>query len=157
PKSRAFVENFAGQWLQLRKLQKHAPDPDTFPKWDEKLRTAMIQEAELFFGAIVKEDRSIYDLVDADFTFVNERLAKHYGPPGVNGVEFQRVKLDNHVRGGILGLAGILTLTSNPTRTSPVARGKWVLENLLNAPPPPPPANVPELGEDKAEALKGSL
>src|SRR5262249_40222831 len=124
-KSWSFVENFAGQWLQLRKLQKHVPDPDIFPTWDDNLRKAMIQETELFFAAIVKEDHSIYELLDADFSFVNERLAKHYGIPGIEGNKFQRVVLKDSVRGGILGMGSILTLTSNPTRTSPVARGKW--------------------------------
>ncbi len=116
----------------------------------------MRQETEHFFEAIVKEDRSILDFLDADFTFVNEALAKHYGIPGVKGPEFQRVKLDAGQRGGILTHASILTVTSNPTRTSPVKRGKWILENILNAPPPPPPPDVPELAED-AKELKGSL
>jgi hypothetical protein len=154
PKSAAFVQNFAGQWLTLRKLAGVNPDPATFPNFDEELRAAMTRETELFFEAIVREDRSIFDLLDADFTFVNERLAKHYGIEGVKGKEFQRVKAPAH-RGGILTQASILTLTSNPTRTAPVKRGKWVLDQLLNTPPPPPPPDVPELPNDKQ--LTGSL
>src|SRR4029077_20889137 len=113
-------------------------------------------ETRLFFEAIVREDRKIFDLLDADFTFINERLAKHYGIPGIQGTEFRRVILTNPERGGLLGHASILTVTSNPTRTSPVKRGKWILENLLNAPPPPPPPNVPELKEAEGK-LEGTL
>jgi hypothetical protein len=154
PKSAAFVENFAGQWLTIRKLAYVVPDPKTFPNFDEELRAAMTRETELFFEAILREDRSILELLDADFSFVNERLAKHYGIAGVAGPEFRRVKLPAN-RGGILTQASILTLTSNPTRTSPVKRGKWVLEQILNSPPPPPPPDVPELPETKQ--LTGSL
>jgi hypothetical protein len=114
----------------------------------------MVRETELFFETVVREDRSIFDLLDADFTFVNERLAKHYGIDGVSGPPFQRVKLPAN-RGGVLTQASILTLTSNPTRTSPVKRGKWVLEQPLNTPPPPPPPDVPQL--DEAKQLTGSL
>lgn len=153
-KSAAFVRSFAGQWLTIRKLEELSPDPQTFPEFDHELRSAMIRETELFFEAIVREDRSIFDLLDADFSFVNERLAKHYGIEGVAGQEFQRVKLPSN-RGGILTQASILTLTSNPTRTSPVQRGKWVLDQLLNTPPPPPPPDVPQLDEGKQ--LTGSL
>jgi hypothetical protein len=165
-KGRALVENFAGQWLQLRNLKTAAPDPETYPAFDESLRAAMVKETELFFEAVVKEDRSIFDFLDSDFTFVNERLAKHYGIAGVKGEEFRRVSLtpsppgqggEGRVRGGVLTQASILTLTSNPTRTSPVKRGKWILENILGAPPPPPPPNVPELKEDKEVVLSGSL
>jgi mono/diheme cytochrome c family protein len=154
PKSAAFIQNFAGQWLTLRKLAGANPDTKTFPNFDEELRAAMVRETELFFETIVREDRSIFDLIDADFTFVNERLAKHYGIEGVQGKEFRRVPAPAH-RGGILTQASILTLTSNPTRTAPVKRGKWVLDQLLNTPPPPPPPDVPQLPEDKE--LKGSL
>ncbi len=154
PKSAAFVRNFAGQWLTLRKLDTVTPDAKTFPTFDAELRAAMRMETELFFEAILKEDRSILDLLDADFSFVNERLAKHYGIEGVTGKEFRRVKLPAH-RGGILTQASILTLTSNPTRTSPVKRGKWVLDQIFNTPPPPPPPDVPELKEEKR--LTGSL
>jgi hypothetical protein len=153
-KSAAFLRSFAGQWLTIRKLDEVSPDPQTFPEFDDELRAAMIHETELFFEAIVREDRSIFDLLDADFSFVNERLAKHYGVEGVAGNEFQRVKLPAN-RGGILTQASILTLTSNATRTSPVQRGKWVLDQLLNTPPPPPPPDVPQLDEGKQ--LTGSL
>jgi hypothetical protein len=156
PRARALTENFAGQWLQLRNLRTMTPDPGTYPAFDEKLRDAMAKETELFFEAIVKEDRSILDFLDADFTFVNERLARHYGLPGVKGEEFRRVSLAAVERRGVLTHASILTVTSNPTRTSPVKRGKWILDNILNTPPPPPPPDVPELDEQKGE-LKGSL
>ena len=154
PKSAAFVQNFAGQWLTTRKLAYVAPDPKVFPGFDEELRSAMVRETELFFEAILREDRSILDLLDADFSFVNERLAKHYGIEGVTGQEFRRVKLPPN-RGGVLTQASVLTLTSNPTRTSPVKRGKWVLEQILGTPPPPPPPDVPALPEEKQ--LTGSL
>lgn len=147
PKSAALVDNFAGQWLQLRNLKLILPDKKQFPNFDDALRTAMETETKLFFEAIVREDRGILDFLDSDFTFVNERLAKHYGLQGIQGEQFQRVTLEAGQRGGLLGQASVLMVTSNPTRTSPVKRGKWVLENLLNAPPPPPPANVPELAE----------
>ena len=154
PKSAAFVQNFAGQWLTTRKLAYVAPDPEEFPGFDEELRSAMVRETELFFEAILRENRSILDLLDADFSFVNERLAKHYGIEGVTGPEFRRVKLPAN-RGGVLTQASILTLTSNPTRTSPVKRGKWVLDQILGTPPPPPPPDVPSLPEEKQ--LTGSL
>jgi hypothetical protein len=154
PKARALTENFAGQWLQIRNLQSMTPDPATFPTFDEELRQSMQHETELFFEAIIKEDRSILDFIDGDFTFVNERLARHYGIPGVKGSAFRRVHLPED-RGGLLTQASILTVTSNPTRTSPVKRGKWILDNILNTPPPPPPPNVPELANQKE--LTGSL
>jgi hypothetical protein len=153
-KSAALVQNFAGQWLTLRKLDYVVPDPETFPGFDKELRTAMTRETELFFEAVLREDRSVLDLLDADFSFVNERLARHYGIAGVKGPEFRRVTLPPN-RGGLLTQASILTLTSNPTRTSPVKRGKWVLEQILNSPPPPPPPDVPELPPTKQ--LTGSL
>jgi hypothetical protein len=154
PKSIAFVHTFGSQWLTLRNLATVSPDPKAFPGFDEELRSAMQRETELFFEAILREDRSILDFIDADFTFLNEKLAKHYGIEGVKGKEFQRVKVPPS-RGGILTHASILTLTSYPTRTSPVQRGKWVLEQILNTPPPAPPEDVPEIGED--HELKGSL
>jgi mono/diheme cytochrome c family protein len=157
PKAQALVENFAVQWLQLRNLRTVAPDPMLFPEFDDKLRADMLKETELFFGAVVHEDRGILDLLDADFTFVNERLARHYGIRGVEGEEFRRVSLAGGQRGGLLTQASILTVTSNPTRTSPVKRGKWVLEQILGTPPPPPPPMVPELPADEKARLTGSL
>jgi hypothetical protein len=147
PKSRALTENFAGQWLHLRNLAMVKPDPERFPEFDGELRDALRRETELFFEAIVKEDRSVLDFLDADFTFANERLARHYGIEGVKGRHFRRIRLDGAQRGGVLTHGSVLTVSSYPTRTSPVMRGKWVLENLLGAPPPPPPPNVPELVE----------
>jgi hypothetical protein len=154
-KCRALVDNFAGQWLQLRNLATMTPDPKTFKNFDEPLREAMRRETELFFEHIMRKDRSVLEFLTADYTFANERLAKHYNLTGVEGAEFQRVSLSNTPRRGVLTHAGILALTSNPTRTSPVKRGKWVLDNLLNAPPPPPPPDVPELKEGKE--LTGTL
>ncbi len=153
PKAHALVENFAGQWLQLRNLKSLNPDRGRFPSFDDKLRDAMIRETELFFEAVMRGDSSVLDFVDSDFTYVNERLARHYGLSGVKGEQFRRVRLKKgHERGGLVTQASILTVTSNPTRTSPVKRGKWVLEQLLGTPPPPPPPNVPVLTED-AKAL----
>ena len=125
------------------------PDPKLFQDFNEQLRDAMLKETELFFEAIFREDRSVLDFLDADYTFVNERLAKHYGIDGVKGNEFRRVQLTGDQRGGVLTQASILTITSNPTRTSPVKRGKWILENILNAAPPPPPPSAAELSEKK--------
>jgi len=156
PKARALVENFAGQWLQLRSLQECAPDAERFPGFDDGLRAAMRRETEEFFWTIVREDRSVLEFLDADWTIVNERLARHYGLEGVKGDEFVRVSVDRGRRGGLLGQASVLTVTSNPTRTSPVKRGKWILENLFAAPPPPPPPGVPELAEAGAK-LEGTL
>jgi hypothetical protein len=153
PQAQALVDNFAGQWLQLRDIAKITPDPERFPGFNDDLRTAMLQETQLFFAAIIREDRSVLDFLAADFTFVNGRLAKHYGVDNVTGDEFQRVSLKD--RRGILTQASILALTSNPTRTSPVKRGKWILENILGEPPPPPPAGVEELKDD--EELLGTL
>jgi hypothetical protein len=156
PKSQSFLHGFAEQWLTLRKLDLASPDPNLFPDFTPTLREAMIRESLLFFEALVREDRGITDLLDADFTFVDEELARHYGIAGVKGQEFVRVKTPAH-RGGILTHASILTLASNATRTSPVKRGKFVLEQLLNTPPPPPPPdlNIPELEDQKQ--LKGTL
>ena len=156
PKSRALTENFAAQWLNFRLLREFNPDPTSFPTFNEKLRDAMQTETEMFFETIVKEDRSILDFIDGDFTFVNDVLAKHYGIPGIKGQKFQRVKLTGEERGGVITQASILAVTSNPTRTSPVKRGKWILENILGTPPPPPPPDAGELPEDKAE-LNGTL
>lgn len=157
PKSQALVENFAGQWLQLRNIETFSPDKGRFPQYDDALKAAIRRETEAFFAHIVAEDRSILEFLDADYTFVNERLAKHYGLAGVSGEEFRRVNVDRQQRGGLLGQASILAVTSNPTRTSPVKRGKWVLENLFAAPPPPAPPNVPELADNKGQPLSGTL
>jgi mono/diheme cytochrome c family protein len=146
-KSQGFIENFGGQWLQLRNLDAVKPDPDRFPTFTPELRTAMKQETEMFFSAILHEDRSVLDFIDGRFTYLNETLARHYGIAGVEGKEFRRVTLDGAQRSGVLTQASVLTVSSYPTRTSPVIRGKWILENILNAPPPPPPANVPSLDE----------
>ena len=153
-KSRALVENFGGQWLQLRNLRIASPDAKTFPGYDDELRAAMQQETEAFFEHIMREDRPVLDFLNANYTFVNGRLAKHYGIDGVKGETFQRVSLKGTGRAGVLTHGAILTLTSNPTRTSPVKRGKYVLENILGTPPPPAPPNVPELKEVK---LTGTL
>jgi mono/diheme cytochrome c family protein len=157
PKIRALGENFAGQWLQIQNLKTATPDAKIYPNFDEQLRDAMIRETSLFFSAMLTEDRNILDFLDADFTFVNERLAKHYGIKDVKGEEFRKVSLEGTHRAGILTQGSILTVTSNPTRTSPVKRGKFILESLMNAPPPPPPPDVPDLKEDKEAAVTGSL
>ncbi len=150
PKARALVENFGGQWLELRKLETVKPDRQRFPEFDEYLRLSMRRETELFFEHIVREDGSILDFIDSNYTFLNERLARFYQIPGVQGPEFRKVELPaNAQRGGILTHASILTVSSYTTRTSPVLRGKWILENFLNAPPPPPPPEVPNLDEAK--------
>ena len=151
PKASALVENFAGQWLQFKNIDVVRPDLERFPVFDEGLRQAMRRETELFIEDIVRNDRSILDLLDAKYTFVNERLARFYGIPGVTGPEFRRVDVSGMERGGgILSQASILTISSYSTRTSPVLRGKWILENLLNAPPPAPPPGVPTLDESKS-------
>jgi Protein of unknown function (DUF1592)/Protein of unknown function (DUF1588)/Protein of unknown function (DUF1585)/Protein of unknown function (DUF1595)/Protein of unknown function (DUF1587) len=148
-RSRALVTNFAGQWLHLRNLASITPDMRLFPDFDDNLRQAFRQETELFFESILREDRSVLDLLSANYTFVNERLAKHYGIPHVYGSRFRRVTLDKDSRrGGLLRQGSILTVTSYPTRTSPVIRGKWILDNLLGVPPPPPPGEVPALKEN---------
>ena len=146
PRSSAMVENFVGQWLLLRNIPSVTPDPNIFPTFDENLREAFRRESELFVEHVMREDGSLVDLLDADYTFVNERLAAHYGIPGVYGNRFRKVTLDRR-RGGLLGHGGLLTVTSYPNRTSPVLRGKWVLENLLGTPPPPPPPDVPSFPE----------
>ncbi|MEN9632409.1 MAG: hypothetical protein RL077_813 [Verrucomicrobiota bacterium] len=145
PKGYSLASDFAGQWLQIRNLETNIPDRGAFPDYDLPLRDAMRTETELFFQAMIGEDRNVLDLLDGNFTFLNERLAKHYGIPGVEGREFRRVELPAGERGGVITHASVLTVTSYPTRTSPVIRGKWMLETILNAPPPPPPPNVPTL------------
>ncbi len=158
PKAQGLVDNFTGQWLQLRLLDTVSPLPDKFPAFDESLRNAMIGETKHFFQAVVQEDRSVVDFISANYTFVNERLAKHYGIPGITGEDFRRITIPaGQPRGGILTQASILTLTSYANRTSPVLRGKWVLENLFNAAPPPPPPGVKLLSEDAKAQLAGTM
>lgn len=157
PRASALTANFAGQWLQFRTLEVVAPDRQEYPGFDDTLRAAMRRETELFFETILREDRSVLEFVDADWTFANERLARHYGLTGVEGDAFRRVGLAGTARGGVLTQGSFLTLTSNPTRTSPVKRGKWVLDNILNTPPPPPPPGVPLLEETAQAKLTGTL
>jgi len=152
PKSEAMVANFAGQWLYLRNLKNMVPLSTEFVDFDDNLRRAFAREAELFFASVLRENRSVLDLMTADYTFVNERLAKHYGIPGIYGSHFRRVTLTDDARRGILGKGAVLMVTSHTDRTSPVVRGKWVLDNLLGAPPPPMPANVPPLDENGQQA-----
>jgi mono/diheme cytochrome c family protein len=144
PRSQALVSNFGGQWLYFRNVATVRPDPDVF-RFDASLREALQKETALFFDSVLREDRSVLDLLSADYTFVNERLAQHYGIPKIYGPQFRRVIVSDPNRRGLLGHGSILTVTSYPNRTSVVQRGKWVLENLLGMPPPPPPANVPSL------------
>jgi hypothetical protein len=143
------VNEFGGQWLQVRALESAAPDKERFPGFDDYLRFSMRQETELFFASIIRQDSSIFDFLTAPYTFVNERLARHYGIDGVAGPEFRRTEVPTP-RGGILTHASVLTVSSYATRTSPVLRGKWILENLLDAPPPDPPPGVANLNEAKA-------
>jgi hypothetical protein len=174
PRAGSLVENFAMQWLQLQRIDFISPDGKLFPTFNVNLRRAMVRETELFIGSILREDRSVLDLIDADYTFLNEPLAAHYGiadtagntigqqplKPGgkkFKGETFQRVSLQDRNRGGLLTQASVLTVTSNPTRTSPVKRGRWVLEQILGTPPPPPPANVPELSEEQENVSSASL
>ena len=155
PRSEALARNFAGQWLRLRNISGALPSDVLFPDFGESLRQDFVRETELFFDGILREDRGVTDLLTADHTFLNERLARHYGVPGVYGSDFRRVSLADGNRRGLLGQGSILTVTSYPDRTSPVGRGKWVLENVLGTPPPPPPPNVPELepAEDTGRVL----
>jgi hypothetical protein len=150
----SLVTSFAAQWLHVRNLGSVAPDLERFPYFDENLREAFRTETELFFDSVLREDRSVLDLLSADYTFVNERLARHYGMPGIYGSHFRRVRFTDPNRGGLLGHGSILTVTSYSNRTSPVVRGKWVLDNILGTPPPPPPPNVPEL---KARDQQGKV
>ncbi len=171
-KAKALPQNFMPQWLQLHPLKNFSPDRKVFPEWDEKLRAAMFKETELFFDHLMRENRSLLELVESDYTFLNERLARHYGIVDTNGNRafqkvaskkgevirgepFVKVTFADKERGGILTQASVLAVNSNPTRTSPVKRGRWILEQILGTPPPPPPGPVPELDEQKE--LKGSL
>jgi hypothetical protein len=152
PRSKTLVGNFAGQWLQIRNVSSVRPSPEVFFNFDENLRRAIQQETEMFFESIVGEDRSVLDLLDADYTFVNDRLARHYGIPGIYGDQFRRITLPpESVRRGLLGQASVLSVTSYANRTAPVIRGKWILENILGTPPPPPPPDVPALVERSSD------
>jgi hypothetical protein len=148
------VRNFGGQWLQLRNLRNIVPDPERFPDFDDQLRQAFARETELLLETVIREDRSVLELLTADYTFVNERLARHYGIPRVYGTQFRRVAVTDEARRGLLGHGSLLTVTSHADRTAPVLRGKWVLDNLLGIPPPPPPPDVttdlpiPEEGDE---------
>jgi len=157
PRSKALAENFFGQWFQLRDLQAVSPDPDTFKEFTDEIRQAMIDEATLFFDEIIRRDRSILELIDARYTYLNENLAKHYGITGVKGEEMRRVTLGNRNRGGVLGLGGVLTLTSDPTRTNVPRRGKYILEQILGTPPPDPPPVVPALDETQKQVRNQTL
>ena len=158
-RSRSLVNNFAEQWLYLRNLSSTTPDMRLFPDFDDNLRQAFRQETELFFDNIIREDRPVPELLSANYTYVNERLAKHYGIPNVYGSRFRRIEYEG--RGGLLRQGSILIVTSYATRTSPVIRGKWVLENILGVPPPPPPPAVPPLkdngGSTKALSVRERL
>ena len=155
PRSESFVSNFAAQWLFLRDLEAKQPDELLFPDFDETLRNGFQRETELFLDSVLRENRSVLDLLNANYTFINDRLARHYGIPNIEGSYFRRVTFPaDSVRGGLLGQGSILTITSYATRTSPVVRGKWVLENLLNSAPPPPPPDVPALKTEGSEAGK---
>ena len=156
-RSSALIANFAEQWLFLRNLKTTVPDLEAFPDFDDNLRRAMKEETTLFIDSIMREDRSVVDLLNADYTFVNERLARHYGMPNIYGSQFRRVTVPSDARRGLLGQASILTITSYPNRTSPVQRGKWILTNLLGVPPSPPPPNVPPLEENAENGKVRSL
>jgi hypothetical protein len=157
PKSKALVENFASQWLFLRNLQSFIPDSDEFPNFDDNLRQAMRTETTMFVESIMREDRNVLDLLTADYTYLNERLARHYGIPGVYGTHFRRVQIADENRRGLLGQGSVLAVTSYPNRTSVVLRGKYILENILGTPPPSPPAAVPPLKETGDDGKPASL
>jgi hypothetical protein len=157
PRSEALSKNFAAQWLHLRNLPSVVPYEVMFPDFDEGLRRALREETERFFDSIVREDRPVLELLTANYTFLNERLARHYGIPHVYGTHFRRVTLADERRFGLLGHGSILSVTSQANRTSPVSRGKFILENLLGTPPPPPPPNVPPLPEKKGQAKPRSV
>ena len=160
PRASSLVDDFAAQWLQLRTLSRVKPDPTRFPTVDDELRDAMHTETRLFLETMMREDRSMLDLLDAPFSFLNGPLARHYGIKGVDGERFRRVTLDGAQRSGLLSQASVLTVSSYPTRTSPVLRGKWVLENLLGTPPPEPPPDVPALeteGVDQSLSLRAQM
>ena len=156
-RAQALVDGFALQWLALRTLPSVVPTPELFPEWDDNLRDAFRRETELFVASQIRDDRSVLDLLRADYTFANERLAQHYGIPDVYGSRFRRVTFEDGARGGLLGQGSILTVTSYPTRTSPVLRGHWLLEQMLGAPPPPPPPDVPALPDRGAGGRPASV
>jgi hypothetical protein len=156
-KAKALVTNFAGQWLFLRDLKNMNPDLREFPDFDDNLRQAFVRETELLFESVLREDRSVLDLLDADYTHVNERLAKHYGIPNVYGPDFRRVPVPSDARRGLLGQGSMLLVTSNANRTSPVQRGKWILENIIGSPPPLPPPDVPPLKENTGDVKPTSV
>jgi hypothetical protein len=149
PRSRELVKNFTGQYLFLRNIERISPDPASLPNFDENLRQSLAKETELLVDSTLREDRSVADLLKTDYTFLNQRLAEHYGIKGIYGNEFRRVQLTDAKRHGLLGQASILTVTSYPNRTAPTIRGKWVLLQILGTPPPPPPPNVPSLKNDE--------
>jgi hypothetical protein len=157
PRAKTLVENFASQWLQLRDLRNAVPDPDLFAEFVENLRDAFRSETELFIGSQLQDDRAIPELLTADYSFLNERLARHYGVGGVSGSRFRRVSMTGSQRSGLLGQGSVLTITSYPNRTSPVLRGKWLLENILGTPPPPPPPDVPALSDKGADGQRQSV
>src|SRR4029453_11702319 len=155
PRSSNLVTNFASQWLHLRNLDSMTPDMRLYPDFDDNLRQAFRQETEMLVDSVIRENRSVLDLLSANYTFVNERLAKHYGIPNIYGSPFRRIGFgEDGTRGGLLRQGSILMVTSYPTRTSPVIRGKWILDNLLGVPPPPPPANGPALENAKTVIKK---
>jgi mono/diheme cytochrome c family protein len=157
PRAKTLVENFASQWLQLRDLRNAVPDPDLFAEFDENLRDAFRSETELFIASQLQDDRAIPELLTAEYSFLNERLARHYGVAGVSGSRFRRVSMAGTQRNGLLGQGSVLTITSYPNRTSPVLRGKWLLENILGTPPPPPPPDVPALSDKGADGQRQSV
>jgi hypothetical protein len=156
-RSTALIDGFASHWLGLPKVALEQPDPQVFPDFDENLRAALQQETRLFLESQLRADRSILELLNANYSFLNERLARHYQIPGVHGTEFRKVTFEDGRRGGLLGQGSILMLTSYPNRTSPVLRGKWVLDNLLGTPPPPPPPNIPALKENSETGKSASM
>ena len=157
PRARALVDNFVGAWLAVRNVRDVLPDSDLFPEFDENLREAFQRETELFVESALREDKSLVELIDADYTFVNERLARHYGIAGIYGNQFRRVAITTDERRGLLGHGSVLTVTSYPNRTSPVLRGKWLLENFLGTPPPAPPPDIPALAESTATRMPTSV
>jgi hypothetical protein len=156
-RSDELVSNFGGQWLYLRNLESVKPDPDVFADFDYALRQSFRKETEMLLASVMREDKSLVSLLDSDYTFLNQRLAEHYGVPGIYGSQFRRVPVTDPNRRGLLGHGSILTVTSYPNRTSVVQRGKWILENLLGTPPPPPPPNVPELKAHANDGRKRTL